>query len=226
MLDSARLHLSSGVNSFLSDWKLISLLNALFFCLAFGIPVFAGFFLPPAIYGGQELFVPPEPVAGNVLFTVLFIFAFNLVLSAFIVVTLPGFFFFPLSVLTLGLRAVLWGLLLFQFPLGYFLAALPTVVLEGEAYVIAARALSVLVQGEDNQLYPANESGPNPDVFVYDPNKNLQAYLVFQFSNLQLPKNTTYQLVLAINQTGWWYIKATTSAWYSLYALEIIQAND
>jgi hypothetical protein len=125
---------------FSSKWKLISFLNLLFFGLALGVASLAGLVLPPTLYSGQKLFVLPGFVAGNFLLTVLFILVFNLVLSAVLFVTLPGFVFFPLSAVTLGFRAVLWGLLLYQFPLWYFLAALPTVVLEGEAYVLASAA--------------------------------------------------------------------------------------
>lgn len=64
----------------------------------------------------------------------------NLVLSAFVVVTIPGVVLFPLSVLILLYRAVLWGVLLYPLPRWQFLATLPTVILEGEAYVIAAVA--------------------------------------------------------------------------------------
>lgn len=53
-------------------------------------------------------------------------------------VTLPGIVFFPLSAAFLVFRAVLWGLLLYPLPSWLFLAVLPTLVLEGEAYVIAA----------------------------------------------------------------------------------------
>jgi hypothetical protein len=81
--------------------------------------------------------------------------------------------------------------------------------------------MSVLVQGSDYQLYPANGSGLNPDVFLYDTNRNLEAYLVFQGSNLQLPENDTSQIVLNVNQTGWWYVKATTTYSWSLYALDV-----
>jgi len=121
-----------------SRWKLISVLNLLFFGLALGIGPVAGLVFPPQVYAGQSPFVFPEPVTGNPLLMVLFIFAFSLAVSAFLVVTLPGLVFFPLSAVALGLRALLWGLLLYPLPLWYFLAALPTVVLEGEAYVLAS----------------------------------------------------------------------------------------
>jgi hypothetical protein len=60
------------------------------------------------------------------------------------VVTLPGFVFFPLSVVFLGFRAFLWGLLVFQLPTWALLIALPTILLEGEGYVFAAVAGTVV----------------------------------------------------------------------------------
>ena len=68
------------------------------------------------------------------------IFLFNLFLSGFVVVTLPGLVFFPLSAVVLVVRGVLWGFLLNQLPTSGFLLALPTLVLEGEGYVLAGVA--------------------------------------------------------------------------------------
>jgi hypothetical protein len=65
------------------------------------------------------------------------------VVSAFVVVTVPGILFFPFSAAALAFRAILWGLLLYPLPSDYFLAALPTLILEGEAYVLAATAGTV-----------------------------------------------------------------------------------
>ena len=66
-----------------------------------------------------------------------------MILSAFVAVTLPGIVFFPLSSAFLIVRAVLWGLLLYPLPSWLFLAVLPVLILEGEAYVIAAVAGTV-----------------------------------------------------------------------------------
>lgn len=66
------------------------------------------------------------------------IFVFNLVVSSFVFVTVPGFVFFPLSAGFLLYRAFLWGLLVYALPVWAFVAALPIIVLEGEAYVSAA----------------------------------------------------------------------------------------
>ena len=71
---------------------------------------------------------------------ILSIFLFNLVLSSFVFVTLPGLVFFPLSVVALVVRAVFWGIMLNQLPTPLFLAVFPTLILEGEAYVFAGVA--------------------------------------------------------------------------------------
>jgi len=69
---------------------------------------------------------------------ILSIFLFNLIVSAFIFVTLPGLVFFVFPVIMLLMRAVVWGASLNQLPTPLFLAALPTLILEGEGYVIAS----------------------------------------------------------------------------------------
>lgn len=66
------------------------------------------------------------------------IFVFNLVVSGFFVTTLSGLVFFGFPVGVLVLRALLWGALLNLLPTSGLLIALPTLVLEGEGYVLAA----------------------------------------------------------------------------------------
>jgi hypothetical protein len=75
---------------------------------------------------------------------VLSIFIYNVALSAFVAVTLPGFVFFPLSTAFLLYRAAIWGLLLHCQPTWVLLVALPALVFEGEGYVFAAVAGSVV----------------------------------------------------------------------------------
>ena len=71
---------------------------------------------------------------------VLEIFFFNLVVSGFVLLTLSGMVFFPVSLAFLMIRVLLWGMLLNQLSTSLLLAVLPTLILEGEAYVIAAVA--------------------------------------------------------------------------------------
>jgi len=68
------------------------------------------------------------------------IFLFNLVVSGFVLVTLSGLLFFALPFVFLLFRAFLWGVLLGGLPTSLFLAALPTLILEGEGYVLASLA--------------------------------------------------------------------------------------
>jgi hypothetical protein len=121
-----------------SRWRLLSALNVVFFSVAFGVGLAASLVYPPPLYSGQPVYVLPQFLYGSAPLLFLSIFCFNLVVAAFCVVTLPGFLFFPLSAALMTLRAVLWGLLLGPLPPRLFLDVLPTLVLEGEAYVIAA----------------------------------------------------------------------------------------
>lgn len=98
-------------------------------------------------------------VVGDPLLLGLETFFFNLFVSAFVVVTLSGFVFFVVSPLVLVFRAFLWGVLLSRLSTSEFLAVLPTLVIEGEAYVLASVAGVVLglswlrprwVYGEDD----------------------------------------------------------------------------
>lgn len=83
-------------------------------------------------------------VSGASVWLVFDIFVSNLILSAFLLLTLSGivFFVFPLAVLVF--RGVLWGVLLNFVSTDRFLMVLPTIILEGEGYVIAAVAGVIL----------------------------------------------------------------------------------
>jgi hypothetical protein len=100
------------------------------------------------IFYNEVYFVQSTPIPGFTLENgwaplLLNIFISNLVFSAVIFVTLPGFVFFPLPAGVLVFRAVLWGSFVYSLPLGDFLATLPTLSLEGEGYVLAAVAGTV-----------------------------------------------------------------------------------
>jgi hypothetical protein len=81
----------------------------------------------------------PEQV-GDLPLMFLFIFLFSLFVSGLLLTTLTGLVFFILPVVILVLRATLWGAILNQLPTPQFLASLPTLVLEGEGYVVACVA--------------------------------------------------------------------------------------
>lgn len=117
---------------------LLVALNWLFFC-----SIIAGALLGQYGYGGFASWpVGRAEFAENVDLPLLAIeiFALNLVASSFIVVTLPGLVFFALPAVLLVLRGLLWGLLFGGVSTSAFLLVLPTLVLEGEAYVFAALA--------------------------------------------------------------------------------------
>lgn len=94
----------------------------------------AGFYRWPV---GSEVF---NFKASSTLLLVAGIFFFNLVLSGFALLTLSGLFFFVLPLVFLSFRAFSWGVLMNGWSTPLFLAAFPTLILEGEGYVLAASA--------------------------------------------------------------------------------------
>lgn len=123
---------------------LFAVLNLLFFWSVFAAALATFLLVPPTPYGeelkGTLWFITWD----NWVLMILEIFFFNLVLSAFIVVSLPGLVFFVLSPVLLLFRAVVWGGLLAFTSASQFVVALPTLILEAEAYVLAAVAGTVL----------------------------------------------------------------------------------
>jgi len=105
---------------------------------------------------GEEAF-PVE--IGDVVLLLISILFNNLVLSGFVLVTLTGLGFFGVPLLFLCFRAFLWGLLLNGLPTPLFLAALPTLILEGEGYVLAAFAGVILGLAwlKPRLVYPGEE---------------------------------------------------------------------
>jgi hypothetical protein len=96
--------------------------------------------LPPGPSINPGLDAPNYSLGLNWPFMLLAIFLSNLALSAFLLLTTSGFIFFPASAFMLGYRALLWSLILTPLPNNLFVAVLPTMVLEGEAYALAAVA--------------------------------------------------------------------------------------
>ncbi len=86
---------------------------------------------------GEEVFTAE---VSDALLMVASIFLFNLVLSGFLLVTLTGLVFFGLPLAFLLYRALLWGALLNGLPTPSLFVVLPTLILEGEGYVLAALA--------------------------------------------------------------------------------------
>jgi hypothetical protein len=119
-------------------------MNAFFFGGLFVSALVLSIILPPTPYTNLHLGVPAYFSSLGWPLMLLAIFLSNLALSAFLIVTLPGFVCFPASACALAYRAFLWSLLLSPLPNSAFLAVVPTVVLEGEAYVLAATAGTIV----------------------------------------------------------------------------------
>jgi hypothetical protein len=115
---------------------LFVLLNWLFF----GTMLLTPFFAPSQYVEPNEKFFNDLSARDNMLLAMLNIFFFNLLVSAFALVTLTGFLFFGIPVVFLLIRAWLWGALLNCISTTHLLIALPTLVLEGEGYVLATLA--------------------------------------------------------------------------------------
>lgn len=74
------------------------------------------------------------------LFMVVYIFLSNIVVSAFLLVTLTGLLFFAFPMIILVDRAIFWGALLNLLSTPLFFAAFLTIILEGMGYVLASIA--------------------------------------------------------------------------------------
>jgi hypothetical protein len=137
--------LRSCVKALSERGSLLAFFNIVFFCSFFVVVLVAQFLFPPPLYSSEPPIISwvPFPV-GDWFMLFVWVFVFNLVVSAFAVVTLSGIVFFPFSAGFLTYRAVLWGLLFYSLPSSVFLAVLPTLILESEAYVVAAVAGTVV----------------------------------------------------------------------------------
>jgi len=113
-------------------------MNFAFFGSFFLFVVLFDVVLYPTLYSDLKLPFPELFSSSSIYLALLNIFLSNLFLSAIAVITLPGFIFFPLSVGFLLFRSFIWGLLFSQQPSLIFLVAVPTLIIEGEAYCIAA----------------------------------------------------------------------------------------
>lgn len=119
--------------------RFLAVVNVLYFGSIFVAVLFFQFQNLP-LYEGPSVRLPEFFVRLDWPVLIIAIFLFNVVLSGFVAVTLPGLLFFPLSVITLSFRGYLWGLSLSRLSTLHFLVVLPTFVLEGEGYVIASVA--------------------------------------------------------------------------------------
>lgn len=124
--------------------KVFVLLNTLFFdCVFLGVLLSQFLYVPP-LYRGGSLGILTWFLGLDWPWMILVIFVFNLVFSGLVVLTLPGLVFFPLSAVFLAMRGALWGIMLDQPSTVPFPLLLPTFALEGEGYVLASMAGTVL----------------------------------------------------------------------------------
>jgi hypothetical protein len=129
----------AGLKTVSRRYKLFVILNWLFFgSLLIGALVAKDWF--PFLPSSESV----VPNVDNAWLAFFEIFFFNLVVSAFAVVTLSGLVFFAFSPVALAVRAGLWGVLLDRLSTSALLIAVPTLVLEGEGYVLASVAGMVL----------------------------------------------------------------------------------
>lgn len=120
--------------------RLLAFVNLLFFGGIFVVVVVSEWVLPPSLSLAEPRLFSETIFGGDFFIGVLGIFLFNLALSAFVFVSLPSFAFFPLSIIVLLYRALIWGVLLCYLPNWIFLFSIPTLILEGEGYALAAVA--------------------------------------------------------------------------------------
>ncbi|CAJ36020.1 hypothetical protein [Methanocella arvoryzae] len=142
---------SEIIDIFRKDWNLFLATNALFFG-ATGIGALVAFFLPEtqvavlAVFAQELKSGTLSPVGGaygtgNILKAAWMTFANNLVYGTIQSLTLPSFLFPPYALLMGVLRALTWGIAFIipqgQMTLRVVLPHLLTLLIEGEAYVIA-----------------------------------------------------------------------------------------
>jgi hypothetical protein len=125
-------------------WKLLAFMCLLFFCSVFTVASASEFLLPFKPYLGLSGSFPVALFLDNLPLAVMSIFLFNLVVSAFLVISVPGFLFFPSSSGLIFFRGLLWGLLLYSQRTWVVLVVMPTLVLEGTGYALASVAGTIV----------------------------------------------------------------------------------
>lgn len=143
-LTLAERFLTSYVEVFSRRGRIFAVMNVLFFDSIFVFVLLSEFLCLPLPYEGEPVWVLEWFLGLHWLWMILAIFLFNLVLSGFVFLTLSGLVFFPVSVVVLVIRGALWGIMLNQQSAAGFFLVLPTLILEGEGYVLASVAGTVL----------------------------------------------------------------------------------
>lgn len=134
----ARAFLKSSILTLSSRSSLFVMMNALYFGSILVAALLTQAQYPPLYEWPTDHNI--FPVDGGFLTMVMNIFLFNLVVNGFLLVTLTGLLFFALPAGVVLMRAAFWGIMFNQLPTPQFLIALPTVILEGEGYIVASVA--------------------------------------------------------------------------------------
>lgn len=159
--------------------KIVAIMNILFFGGVFVTVLLVGSLFPPSLYLGWQPDAPEVFLNLDWPIMIEWIFLFNLVVSAFVMISLLGAIFFPLSVMSLLYRAFFWGLSIHALPNWLFWALLPVLIFEGEAYALAAVAGSVtgLSWVKPSWLYSETELS-RTDSFRKACRESLKLYLI------------------------------------------------
>jgi len=138
-------------NSFNSCWltllkrgSLLTLINTIYFGSIFISALLMQLWFPPMLREESIEFPHFMFTDWGLPTLVLSIFLFNLLVSGFILTTLTGLVFFALPLAILVLRATVWSALLNTLSTQALLLALPTIIFEGEGYVLTATAGVIL----------------------------------------------------------------------------------
>lgn len=123
---------------------LLALMNVLFFGSILVVVAFFERTLPPPLVLNVRSPFLEKLFNGDPFVSAFAILIFDLFFSAFVFVMLLSVAFFPLSIGFLLFRAFIWGSLLYSQPTWTLLVAIPTVILQGEAYALTAFAGSLV----------------------------------------------------------------------------------
>jgi hypothetical protein len=143
--------LKSAKNFFNSCWitlskrsLLFTVINTVYFGSIFTSTLLMQWWFPAPPNGEFEEFPGFAFTDWGLPTLVLSIFLFNLIISGFILTTLTGLMFFVLPLAILVWRAIIWGALLNGLSTPMLLLALPTLIFEGEGYVLTSVAGVIL----------------------------------------------------------------------------------
>jgi len=152
-------HFYTIFNIIFHHQKCFVIVNILYFsCISISLLLF--FFLASPSYESLDNIAPYAQNLVNMgaLYTFLYIFGYALIM-ALISVTLPGMVFFPLSIFSLMYKAILLGARLSSITISELLTVFPVLILEGEAFVIAAFAGTIVGLSwiKPSLIYPLND---------------------------------------------------------------------